>query len=394
MGNKEDGVYASDCELTILMPCLNEAETLEQCIAKAQRFLSENEIDGEILVSDNGSTDGSQQVAIRNGARVVDAPTKGYGAALIAGINAAAGRFIIMGDADDSYDFYNLMPYVEKLREGYELVMGNRFSGGIEDGAMPPLHKYIGNPVLSFIGRLFYGSNIGDFHCGLRGFNRDSIRSLQLHTTGMEFASEMVVQSELNGLSIAEVPTTLKRDGRSRPPHLRSWHDGWRHLKFLLMHSPNWLFFYPGSLLLILGLIGAIPLCFSDISIGNLTLGVHSLLYFFAFIIIGITTISFGFLTRLYAANYGFLPEARMPARLEKVSLELVLVIGAILVLLGIALSVYAFSYWGQSSFGNLQPEAMMRIIIPAVSSIIIGGQVMFTSFFAGIISIPDRRKR
>ena len=233
-------------ELTILMPCLNEAETLAICIRKAKKFLSENNIDGEVLISDNGSTDGSQDIAKAEGARVVSTDIKGYGSALINGTKNAYGKYVIMGDADDSYDFLHLMPFVEKLREGYDLVMGDRFAGGIEEGAMPWSHKYIGNPVLSFIGRLFYKSKIRDFHCGLRGYNRESMLNLHLQTTGMEYASDMVVKSELNGLKIAEVPTTLSKDGRSRPPHLRSFRDGWRHLKFLLMYAPNWLLLYPG----------------------------------------------------------------------------------------------------------------------------------------------------
>ena len=247
-------------ELTILMPCLNEALTLPICIKKAKTFLTDNNVDGEILIADNGSTDGSQDLARELGARVVDIPEKGYGAALIGGCNAALGKYVIMGDSDDSYDFLNLMPFVEKLREGYDLVMGNRFKGGIEKGAMPPLHQYLGNPVLSTIGRILYRSDIKDFHCGLRGYNRESILGLNLHTTGMEYASEMVVQATLHKLKICEVPTTLKKDGRDRPPHLRSWSDGWRHLTFLLMHSPNWLFLYPGLILWVIGLVVSIAI--------------------------------------------------------------------------------------------------------------------------------------
>lgn len=241
--------------LTVLMPCLNEAETLATCITKAQKSIAELQISGEVLIADNGSTDGSQQIAREHGARVVDIPEKGYGSALIGGIHAAKGKYIIMGDADDSYDFLSLRPFVEKLEEGYELVMGNRFKGGIAKGAMPPLHRYLGNPVLSGIGRILYRSDIGDFHCGLRGFRKESIESLHLITTGMEFASEMVVKSTINHLRITEVPTTLSPDGRNRAPHLRSWHDGWRHLKFLLIYCPKWLFLYPGIFLTILGLI-------------------------------------------------------------------------------------------------------------------------------------------
>ena len=241
-------------ELSIVMPCLNEAETLEVCIKKAQNSLRENQLAGEVIIADNGSTDGSQAIAERLGARVVPVDRKGYGSALLGGIAAARGRFIIMGDADDSYEFTNLMPFVAKLREGFELVMGNRFKGGIKPGAMPPLHRYLGNPVLTGIGRLFFGCPAGDFHCGLRGFSKAAIDRLNLQTTGMEFASEMVVKGSLQGLRITEVPTTLSPDGRSRPPHLRSWRDGWRHLRFMLVYSPRWLFLYPGLLLMLVGL--------------------------------------------------------------------------------------------------------------------------------------------
>lgn len=378
-------------ELTILMPCLNEAETLETCIRKAHTYLAESGVMGEVLIADNGSTDGSQEIARSCGARVVDVDEKGYGAALIGGTKAARGTYVIMGDADDSYDFLHLQPFVDKLREGYDLVMGNRFAGGIEDGAMPPLHKYLGNPVLSGIGRLFYNSSIGDFHCGLRGYNRASILQLDLRTTGMEYASEMVVQAELHHLRIAEVPTTLKKDGRSRPPHLRSWHDGWRHLKFLLMHSPNWLFFYPGAFLLIVGLIGMIPLLFGDIEIGPITFGVHSLMYFAAFVIVGFTAISYGYLTRVYSKTTGYIPATHMPAVLENFSLERGLLAGVFMALVGIVISIVAFATWGSSGFDDLVPEHTMRLVIPAVTLVITGVQLSFTSFFAGILNIPHR---
>ena len=228
---------SSPIELTILMPCLNEAETLEVCIQKARGYLERSGVAGEVLIADNGSTDGSQGIAERAGARVVRVPEKGYGHALLGGIRAARGRFVIMGDADDSYDFSKLDSFVEQLRAGADLVMGNRFAGGIEPGAMPALHKYIGNPVLSFIGRTFFSTRIRDFHCGLRGFNRERLLRLDLHTTGMEFASEVVVRSVMARYDVREVPTTLSKDGRSRPPHLRSFRDGWRHLRFLLLLS-------------------------------------------------------------------------------------------------------------------------------------------------------------
>ena len=243
----------AEIELSIVMPCLNEAETLEQCIRGALDFLEQNGITGEVIVADNGSTDGSQEIGVRARARVVDIEPRGYGSALIGGITAARGRFVIMGDADSSYDFSNLMPFVQKLREGYDLVMGNRFLGGIKPGAMPWPNRYLGNPVLSSLGRLFFRSPIGDFHCGIRGFLRESVLKMDLRTTGMEFASEMVVKASSQKLRVIEVPTTLSPDGRSRPPHLRRWRDGWRHLRFMLLFSPRWLFLYPGILFMLLG---------------------------------------------------------------------------------------------------------------------------------------------
>lgn len=381
-----------DIELTILMPCLNEAETLETCIKKAQSYIDSSGIKAEILIADNGSTDGSQEIARSEGARVVDVEARGYGAALIEGTKAARGTYVIMGDADDSYDFEHLDAFVKRLREGSDLVMGNRFDaegGGIEPGAMPPLHRYLGNPVLSFAGRLIYGSKIRDFHCGLRGYNRQSILDLGLQTTGMEYASEMVVKSELNGLKISEVPTTLKKDGRSRPPHLRSWHDGWRHLKFLLMHSPKWLFIYPGIIMLVLGLFGMAPLTIADVEIGDVTFGVHTLLFFAALTVIGINVLSYGYLTQLYAKVSGFIPSNRQLRKGHR--LESLLLLGGLLTLAGIIVSIVAFSIWGNSDFGDMNPNQLMRITIPGVSLIIIGIQLMFLSFFAGILEIKHR---
>ncbi|MBR6526357.1 MAG: glycosyltransferase family 2 protein [Lachnospiraceae bacterium] len=376
-------------ELTILMPCLNEAETLETCINKARTYLETSGVDGEILIADNGSTDGSQDIARRCGARVVDVPMRGYGAALIGGCNAAYGDYVIMGDADDSYDFLHLDPFVEKLREGYDLVMGNRFKGGIEPGAMPPLHKYIGNPVLSFIGRLFYPSSIGDFHCGLRGYRRESILKLGLCTTGMEYASEMVVKATLYKLKIAEVPTTLKKDGRSHPPHLRSFRDGWRHLKFLLMHSPNWLFMYPGIALLVLGLLMTIGLMFGPISIGSVTLDIHTMLYGSAFAIIGASTIQFSLFTKTYAKKSGFIPVD--DKEISKLTEDRVILTGGILLGLGIVATILALVLWSKNSFGALDPQHIMRLTIPALTCMAIGVQMMFGGFFIGILNIKHK---
>ncbi|MCI8566705.1 MAG: glycosyltransferase family 2 protein [Lachnospiraceae bacterium] len=376
-------------ELTILMPCLNEAETLETCIRKAKTYLETSGVEGEILIADNGSTDGSQEIARRCGARVVDVAERGYGAALIGGCQAAKGTYVIMGDADDSYDFLHLDPFVEKLREGYDLVMGNRFKGGIEPGAMPPLHRYLGNPVLSFIGRLFYPSKIGDFHCGLRGYNRESIGKLGLQTTGMEYASEMVVKATLYKLKIAEVPTTLKKDGRSHAPHLRSFRDGWRHLKFLLMHSPNWLFLYPGVVFVALGLLLLIGLMFGPVAIGGITLDIHTMLYGSAFTIIGVSTIEFALFTKTYAKNSGFIPVNT--EHTDKFTEDRVILAGAVLLLLGIVATVFALVVWSRTSFGALDPQRIMRLTIPALTAMAVGVQMIFGGFFIGILNIRHK---
>ncbi len=379
-------------ELTILMPCLNEAETLAACINKANTYLKESGVHGEVVVADNGSTDGSQKIAEEHGARVVNVPEKGYGAALIGGCNGARGKYVIMGDADDSYDFLHLAPFVEKLREGYDLVMGNRFKGGIEPGAMPPLHRYLGNPVLSFIARLFFPCKIGDYHCGLRGYNRESILKLGLVTTGMEYASEMVVKATLNHLKIAEVPTTLKKDGRSHAPHLRSWSDGWRHLKFLLMHSPNWLFMYPGLILFFLGLALTVVLSLGNIQIGAVGLGVHTLMYAAAAMMVGFNLVMFSLFVRSYASVTGFIPtESRLDKWLEETSTEKGVLLGIFLFLAGIAVTIVAFCIWGKTGFGGLSPESMMRITIPAMLLIVVGIEVVFGSFFIGILHIRHK---
>ncbi|EOS43313.1 glycosyltransferase family 2 protein [Lachnospiraceae bacterium JLR.KK009] len=379
-------------ELTILMPCLNEAETLAACINKANTYLKESGVHGEVVVADNGSTDGSQKIAEEHGARVVNVPEKGYGAALIGGCNGARGKYVIMGDADDSYDFLHLAPFVEKLREGYDLVMGNRFKGGIEPGAMPPLHRYLGNPVLSFIARLFFPCKIGDYHCGLRGYNRESILKLGLVTTGMEYASEMVVKATLNHLKIAEVPTTLKKDGRSHAPHLRSWSDGWRHLKFLLMHSPNWLFMYPGLILFFLGLALTVVLSLGNIQIGSVGLGVHTLMYAAAAMMVGFNLVMFSLFVRSYASVTGFIPtESRLDKWLEETSTEKGVLLGIFLFLAGIAVTIVAFCIWGKTGFGGLSPESMMRITIPAMLLIVVGIEVVFGSFFIGILHIRHK---
>lgn len=379
----------SSVEVSVVMPCLNEAETLEICIAKTLRSLEELKVVGEIIVADNGSTDGSQAIATRMGARVVKVREKGYGNALMGGIKAAHGKYIIMGDADDSYNFADLGPFIEKLREGYDLVMGNRFKGGIEPGAMPPLHKYLGNPVLTGIGRLLFSSSCGDFHCGLRGFSRSSILALDLHTTGMEFASEMVVKATLHKIRITEVPTTLSPDGRSRPPHLRSWRDGWRHLRFLLLYSPRWLFFYPGGLLMLLGVVSGIWLLTGPIVIRNVTFDIHTLFYAALAVIIGFQAVNFAVFTKIFAISEGLLPEDEMMTKLFRyITLEVGLIIGGVLFLSGFAVSAYAVGAWQALSFGPLDPGHVLRMIIPAGTAMTLGCQIILSSFFMSILGL------
>jgi glycosyltransferase involved in cell wall biosynthesis len=377
-------------ELSIVMPCLNEAETLETCIVKAQSYLARSKVVGEILIADNGSTDGSQDIARSLGARVVDIDNKGYGSALMGGIDAAVGDYVIMGDADDSYDFENLDLFVERLRAGDELVMGNRFRGGIEPGAMPPLHKYLGNPVLSFIGRLLFPSHIRDFHCGLRGFSRAAIISLGLRTTGMEFASEVVVKATLAGLSVSEVPTTLKKDGRSRPPHLRSWRDGWRHLRFLLVFSPKWLFLYPGAISFLVGIVGSVTLLFGPVEVGSVGFNVSSQLYLAVLAIVGYQGIIFWFLTKLYGQREGFfLPRGRAFQTLtERFTLENSVLAGAISFVIGTAIAATQIFIWAGQSFGTLDPVETMRLAVPAALFMIIGSQTIMFGMFSGILTV------
>lgn len=376
-------------ELSIVMPCLNEAETLAVCINKTQSFFERENINGEVIIADNGSTDGSQKIATDLNARMVNVPQKGYGSALRGGIEAANGKYVIMGDADDSYDFSNLMPYVIKLREGYDLVMGNRFKGGIKKGAMPFLHKYLGNPVLSFIGRLFFKSKIGDFHCGLRGFSKEAYYKMELKTTGMEFASEMIVKSSLKDLKITEVNTILSPDGRSRPPHLNTWRDGWRHLRFLVLYSPNWLFLIPGLLLFIFGIITSSFLLFGTVSIGSVNFGVHTLLFTSGFILIGFQFILFYGLTKVFTVENELLPKSNKYDKLFKlINLEKGLIVGAILVIIGIILSFSAYFDWQAINYGDIENTSTLRSVIPAITLMLLGVQVILFSLFFSILGL------
>jgi glycosyltransferase involved in cell wall biosynthesis len=383
------------CELTILMPCLNEAETLERCIRKAQGFLARSGVVGEVVIADNGSTDGSQAIATSLGARVVDVAVRGYGAALIEGIEAARGRFVVMGDSDDSYDFSVLEPFVAELRAGADLVMGNRFKGGIKPGAMPWKHRYIGNPVLTTLGRWFFHSDCGDFHCGLRGFNRASILQLDLQASGMEFASEMVVKATVHRLRIAEVAVTLWPDGRSRAPHLRSWRDGWRHLRFLLMFSPRSLFFIPGALLALAGFAGMAWLLPEARFIGRVRLDIHSLLYAALAFVVGTQSMLFWLFTKIYGAREGIvLPDTRpwFQAIIRAARLEWMLIAAGIFLLIGLALAVFAMGVWSQLGFGDLNPDRTMRLIIPSATAVLLAFNLAFSGFFISILQVRSRR--
>jgi hypothetical protein len=379
-------------ELTILMPCLNEAETLEVCIRKALGFLEKHQVRGEVLIADNGSTDGSQAIAEKAGARVVPVKEKGYGNALLGGIASAKGRYIIMGDADDSYDFVNLMPFVEKLREGYDLVMGNRFRGGILPGAMPPLHYYLGNPVLTGLGRLFFCPEIGDYHCGLRGFSKAAAERMELRTTGMEFASEMVVKASLLKMRICEVPTTLKKDGRNRPPHLRSWRDGWRHLRFMLMYSPRWLFLIPGALMMLVGLLTGLWLMPGPQKIGNVTFDVHTMLYAGLAVLIGFQSVIFAVFTKTFAITSGLLPkDERMENLYKYITLEVGLIIGVLLIIAGLGGTAYAVLGWQKTQFGPLVPADTLRTVIPSFVLLALGCQTVLSSFFMSVLGLKRR---
>jgi len=383
---------AETIEVSVVMPCLNEAETLENCILKAQRAMREANISGEVVIADNGSTDGSVEIAERLGARVVNVRAKGYGNALMGGIAAASGTYVVMGDADDSYDFGHIPRFVEELRKGVDVVMGNRFRGGIEPGAMPFLHKYLGNPVLSAVGKLLFKSPVGDFHCGLRGFSRTAFARMGLRTTGMEFASEIVVKASLLGMSFAEVPTSLSPDGRSRAPHLRTWRDGWRHLRFLLLYSPRWLFLYPGLALMLLGVGLGLWLLPGPRTVGGVTLDVHTLVYGAAFVLLGFQAIAFACFTKIFAISEGLLPaDPALDKLFRYITLEVGLAVGVILTLVGLGTSIYAVSGWGAQHFGMLDYSRTMRIVIPAALCLTLGAQTIFASFFLSVLGM--RRK-
>lgn len=386
--DSETNVNHGEIEVSIVMPCLNEAETVANCIRKAQQAIRTHRLKAEIVIADNGSTDGSQALAERLGARVVNVREKGYGAALRGGIEAARGRYVVMGDSDDSYDFSAIYPFVEQLRAGRELVMGNRFRGGILPGAMPWKHRWIGNPALTGIGRLFFHSPVGDFHCGLRAFSKSAYERMGLQTTGMEFASEMVIKSTLKGLSIAETPVTLHKDGRSRPPHLRSWRDGWRHLRFMLLFSPRWMFLWPGAICFLAGLVVSLLLMRGPVRIGGVGFDIHTLLVASFASLLGYQLLVFGMFTKMYAVAEGLHPPHKLLGDKPHVSLEWGVLAGLGVGIAGLTLLALAVWDWRQVGLGALDPRVTMRQVIPAVVLMTLGVQTIFASFFLGIMSL------
>jgi len=389
---------ACELEVSIVIPCLNEAGTLQRCIRKAQQTIRQQNLKAEIIVADNGSTDGSREIAQASGARVVPVEAKGYGSALAGGIEAARGRYIIMGDADDSYDFSNTFPFIERLRQGHDLVMGCRLpSGGgtIAPGAMPWKHRWIGNPVLTGIGRLFFRSSISDFHCGLRAFRKEAYQKLNMQTTGMEFASEMVIKATLKRMRITQIPITLYKDGRSCPPHLRSWRDGWRHLRFMLMYSPRWLFLFPGMIGFLVGAFLFALLLQGPLRVGIAFFDTNTLLVSAMAIILSFQLISFAMFTKIFAISEGLLPEdPRLNRLFSFITLEVGILIGLILAVSGLGLLIGAFVYWAKLGFGELSYPDSLRLVIPAVTSLTLGVQIIFSSFFMSILGLKTRKRQ
>jgi len=379
-------------ELSVVLPCLNERETVGVCVQKAVAALQKAGIHGEVIVADNGSTDGSVELAETEGARVVHVDQRGYGNALRGGIQEARGTYVLMADSDDSYDFTHIPRFIEHLRNGSDLVMGNRFLGGIRNGAMPPLHRYLGNPVLTAIGRLFFRSPSRDFHCGIRAFRKESYERMDIRSTGMEFASEMVVKASLLRMKVSEVPTTLSPDGRSHPPHLRTWHDGWRHLRFLLMYSPRWLFLYPGIASIVVGLATCIWLMPGPRRVGGVVFDFHTLAYGFGAILVGFQLLAFAVFTKVFAITEGLLPkDPRLNRMFEYIKLETGLLAGALCVGLGIVGSLLAVSTWARSSFGPITSDNLLRLVMLSVFALILGPQIIFSSFFLSILGLRRR---
>jgi len=374
------------------MPCLDEEATLGACIRQVRETFLRHNLSGEIIVADNGSVDRSREIAEGLGVRIVRVERKGYGSALMGGIAAAQGKYIVMGDADGSYDFSQIPVFLEKLRSGYDLVMGNRFLGGIKPGAMPPLHRYLGNPFLTAIGRLFFRAKCHDFYCGLRGFTKAAYESMTLRTTGMEFASEMVIKASLLSMPVCEVPTTLSPDGRAGRSHLRTWHDGFRGLRFLLLYSPRWLFLYPGLTLLLAGIVAAAWLLPGPRKVGHSVLDIHTLLYAVVAILTGFQAVIFAFFTKVFGITEGLLPEdPRLTRAFRTLTLEKGLLVGGALLTVGISIAVYSFYLWNRSGFGPMNPVILVRLVAAVIVSVTLGVEIVLSSFFLSILGIARR---
>lgn len=382
-------------QLTILMPCLNEAETLALCIKKANTWISQSGLHAEVLIADNGSTDGSQAIAESLGARVVTVEQKGYGSALFHGCMEAFGEWIIMGDSDDSYDFSNLDLFIQKLLDGYDLVMGNRFLGGIAPDAMPWKNRYIGNPILTWVGRLLFKCPAKDFHCGLRGLRKDAFLRMDLRTTGMEFASEMVIKANFLDLRIAEVPTTLSKDGRSRPPHLKPWRDGWRHLRFMLLFSPRWLFVIPGTILFLISFVSYAALLLGPVKFGSVIFDVHTLFFAESGLVLGFFSVTLGFVIRMIGIREGLLQEHSLFEKLRASPvLEIGSTVGILMMIGGIFFGVEALMAWSAAKFGALDAGALLRTISISTMLIMLGGVTLMTSLIMGFLALPTREQR
>lgn len=380
-------------KLTVLMPCLNEASTLPICVQRAKELLEKYKIDGEVLISDNGSTDGSREIAAKLGARVVNCPTRGYGAALQFGIERAKGEYIIMGDSDDSYHFEEAYPMLQKLEQGYDVCMGTRLKGKIMWNAMPKLNRYLGNPVLSAVGKILFKTDLSDFHCGMRAFRKDKLLELNLATTGMEWASEMVVKAKLAGFKMTEVPVTLYKDGRSRPPHLRRWRDGWRHLRFMLMHSPTWLFTIPGLAMVTTGILGQLLLYKGMVQVGIAKLDVHTMLVMSFLSVLGAQVVFTGLFVRLYSSLHGILPyDDKFEKNIRRFTLEKLLITASVLGALGFAGVVHTIWGWYKVNFSELNYQVTMRQLIPSLTLIAFAVQGIFNGFMLSILFLKTNK--
>lgn len=382
-------------QLTILMPCLNEVETLALCINKANEWILSSNIQAEVLIADNGSTDGSQVVAESLGARVISVSQRGYGSALFHGSMEAKGEWIIMGDSDGSYDFSKLDLFIQKFQEGSDLVMGNRFLGGIAPGAMPWKNRYLGNPVLTWVGRVLFKCPVKDFHCGLRGYRKDAFLRMDLRTTGMEFASEMVIKATFLGMHIAEVPTSLSKDGRLRPPHLRPWRDGWRHLRFMLLFSPRWLFLIPGAIIFLISIFAYLLLLRGPVWIGSIGFDVHTLFYAEAGLVIGFLAMALGVVTRMFGMREGLLQDHSLLEGLRNSPiLEIGGAIGILMIFGGLYWGGCALMAWSSIKFSSLTPGALLRTISLSTTLVMLGGIVLTTSLILGFLTLPTREER